>query len=339
VERGDRGLDLIGTGRAVAHRLVDQREAFGDQGRVPARAILIVEQDRVAVGIEARVRACVLEEHERGEAHDLGLTGEQAEQEPGQADRFLAQLGAIAIAARVTLVEDQVDHRGDDAESLGAFDRARGLERNIGVRDAGLGARDALLHRSLADEECACDLLHRQARDDPQRERDLLGRGQLGVTADEQQAEDVVAIVRAIEPLGERVGGIERAELVFTWQRGLLAAAARGIDRDVAADEDQPRRRVARWTVLRPRFERAQARVLIRLLGEIEVAEVANQRAERLGTRRRQRGVDPGEVGHARSPGRNTLSGRSSNAPAEPLAFARSLATAIASSSAAHSTM
>ena len=44
----------------------------------------------------------------------------------------------------------------------------------LACRDAALGAGDALLHGGLADEEGARDLLHRQPRDDAQRERDLL---------------------------------------------------------------------------------------------------------------------------------------------------------------------
>jgi hypothetical protein len=49
----------------------------------------------------------------------------------------------------------------------------------------------------------ARDLFHRQARDDAQRQRDLLGRRQIGVAADEQQPQDVVAIMRAVEPFGD----------------------------------------------------------------------------------------------------------------------------------------
>ena len=43
-----------------------------------------------------------------------------------------------------------------------------------------------------------------QAGDDAQRQRDLLGRRQVRMAADEQEAQDVVAVMRAVEPLGER---------------------------------------------------------------------------------------------------------------------------------------
>ena len=60
-----------------------------------------------------------------------------------------ADLGGVA-ARRIALVEDQIDHRGDRGEPLAALHRARRLERHVGVGDAGLGARDALLHRGFA---------------------------------------------------------------------------------------------------------------------------------------------------------------------------------------------
>ncbi len=68
-------------------------------------------------------------------------------------------------------------------------------------------------------------------------------------------------------------------------QRLLLAVAAHFIDRDIASDHDQPCRRIARRTVLRPALQRTQAGVLEGFLGGIEIAEITQQRADRLGTR------------------------------------------------------
>ena len=41
-----------------------------------------------------------------------------------------------AAARRIALVEHEIDHRGDGGEPLGALDRARRLERNVGLGDA-----------------------------------------------------------------------------------------------------------------------------------------------------------------------------------------------------------
>ena len=119
--------------------------------------------------------------------------------------------------------------------------------------------------------------------------------------------------MRTVEPLGELLlGVIEIGDgLVVLRQRLLLAAAPDLVDRGVAADHDQPRRGIARRAVLRPAFQRAQAGVLEGLLGGVEIAEIAQQRADRLGTRRGQCGIDPGGVGHvATLPASNRPTGR-----------------------------
>ena len=119
------------------------------------------------------------------------------------------------------------------------------------------------------------------------------------MAADEQQPQDVVAIVRAVEPLGKLLlGVVEVGDRVFLGQRLLLLVPPDIVDRDVAADHDQPRRGIARRAVLRPALQRAQAGVLERLLGGVEIAEIAQQCADRLGTRRGQCAIDPGGVGH-----------------------------------------
>ena len=96
---------------------------------------------------------------------------------------------------------------------------------------------------------------HGQAGDDAQRERDLLRRRQVRMAADEEQAQHVVAIMRAVEPLGDRRSRCRsRSEISSSGGSGccLLRACATSSMRDVAADEDQPGRRIARRAVLRP---------------------------------------------------------------------------------------
>ena len=144
------------------------------------------------------------------------------------------------------------------------------------------------------------------------RECDLLRGRQVGMAADEQQPQDIVAVMRAVEPFGQRFLGVaEIGNRGVIGQRRLLAVAPDIVDRDIAADHDQPRRGIARRTVLRPALQRAQAGVLERLLGGVEIAEIAQQRADRLGTRRGQRRIDPGGVGHVgRLPGLSSPTGR-----------------------------
>ena len=160
------------------------------------------------------------------------------------------------------------------------------------------------------------------------------------MAADEQQPENVVAIVRTVEPLGELgLGVVQIRDDRLVGQRFLFAAPPHLVERDVPADQDEPGGGFARRTVLRPVPQRAQACLLKRLLGHVEIAEIAQQRTERLGTRGGQGRIDPGNIGHVvRLPGRKILSGRISNAPAELLARARSRAVSSASSSVEQST-
>ena len=155
-----------------------------------------------------------------------GSAREHAQQQAHQPDASSARARARRRPRRrrrIALVEHQVDHGRHGGEPLGPLGRARRLERHAGVGDARLGAGDALLHRRLAHQEGARDLLDRQAADDAQRQRDLLRGRQLGMAADEQQPQDVVAVVGAVEPLGQlALGVVEVGDRRLVGQRHLL---------------------------------------------------------------------------------------------------------------------
>ena len=132
------------------------------------------------------------------------------------------------------------------------------------------------------------------------------------MTADEQQPEDIVAVVGAVDLLGDsRFGVPEVGQQVFGRQRLLLGLTPDGIDGAVAADEDQPRRGIARRAVLRPVLQRAQTGLLEGFFRRVEIAEIAQQGTHRLRARGCQRGIDPGRVGHWEpDPGLNKAIGR-----------------------------
>ena len=131
------------------------------------------------------------------------------------------------------------------------------------------------------------------------------------MAAHEEQPEEVVAVVRLVELLGE--GSLRVAQVgkrLFSRQLALPIAPPNTIERGVAPDQDEPRHGVPRRAVLRPALERAQARLLERLLGQVQVPEMAEQRAHRLGTRAPEGHVDPGEGAHGRgASGRSRRSG------------------------------
>ena len=119
-----------------------------------------------------------------------------------------------------------------------------------------------------------------------------------------------------------------RAELI-----GLLAqppAAAQPVDRPVARGRRDPRPGVGGHAAVRPGLERGDERVLDGLLGEVEVAEDADQRRDRPALLLAEQAVDdlvrwsgrrrqsaPTAVGHApaRPPRRSRRSGRTSIEP------------------------
>ena len=149
----------------------------------------------------------MLQQQQRRQPHDLAFGREQLQQQPRQPDRLLAERQPdmrLAAACRIAFVEEEIDHRRDDAEARRPLRRIRRLVGHRGRGDAPLGARDALLHRAFRGEEGAGDLPDRQAGHDAQRQRDLLVGGKLGVAADEQQPEHVVGVVLVVEALGHR---------------------------------------------------------------------------------------------------------------------------------------
>lgn len=121
--------------------------------------------------------------------------------------------------------------------------------------------------------------------------------GQVGVAADEQQAQYVVAVVRGVDAVGDPLLCVVQIGEFLLWrQLGLARALAHAVQRGVAPHHDQPGGGVSRRAVLGPVAEGAQAGVLEGLLRRIQVAEVAQQRPNGLGPRGGNRRVDPGQV-------------------------------------------
>ena len=77
VQRGDGRLELVRAGPTHAQRPLDEGRALGDPLRVPARPILVLEQDEVAGGVDPRLATGVVQEHQGEQAQRLGLVGHQ----------------------------------------------------------------------------------------------------------------------------------------------------------------------------------------------------------------------------------------------------------------------
>ena len=81
-------LGLVGPGPVAAQALADDRLALGDKRPVPARPVLVGQQDQVAVWRRAAGPAGLCQQHQREEALDLQLLGHQLAQHPRQPDRL-----------------------------------------------------------------------------------------------------------------------------------------------------------------------------------------------------------------------------------------------------------
>ena len=179
-------------------------------------AVLAVERDDPAPGIEPRRQARVVKNHQREQPARLGLLRGQREL-AGEPDRLAGQVdpgGRARMPGRV----DEVEHAQHDGEVAGLVQAA--------PTHGALGAADPLRHRRLGDVEGVGDLLGGEAADGTQGQRHLRRGREVGVTATEEQEERVVALLR---------GGRSRLR-----ELGLLAALPGGL---AAAGVDEPPRR------------------------------------------------------------------------------------------------
>ncbi len=72
MQRGDRRLGLELAEAVLRESRLQDRDALGDQRRVPPAAVLLGERDEAAVRAGARGAAGVVQQHERQQAGDLG---------------------------------------------------------------------------------------------------------------------------------------------------------------------------------------------------------------------------------------------------------------------------
>ena len=251
---------------------------------VPLPAILLVEEHELPARTGAGVAPRVLEEHEREQAGDLRLVRHQRAEDACQPDRLGAELPPherLARGRRVALVEDEIQRGEHGAEPVRQLVVGRHDVRDARVADLPLGAHQPLLHRRLRREEGVRDLRRAQAAEGSERERDpRLGR-ERRMTAGEDQAQPVVrdgAVVHLVH-LVLLVRRRERLELLHLVLEP--ASPAEAVDRLVPRGGRDPRGRVARQATARPDLEGDEEGVLHRLLGEVEVAEHADERRDR----------------------------------------------------------
>src|SRR6267143_321048 len=157
----------------------------------------------------------------------------------------------------IALIEHEIDDVQHARQALGKIAALGDIVRNARVADLRLRPHDALRQRRGGGEK---------------RRRDLLLRIQGGVAAGEDEAQPVVGD-------GVILGFCKLLRHVYLIA-DLATALAHPVDRLESARRNQPRARVRRCPFDRPALERRRERILKRLLGEIEVAEQADQGGE-----------------------------------------------------------
>ncbi len=270
MQRGDRRLDRVLAATAEREGTVQRRPSLLDLALVPERAVLLGQQHHGAVG-EAGLAAAVVQLHQRQQGVDLGLVGHQFDQRPPQPDR----LGGELVATAVALVEDQVDDRQHRLQPLGQEVVGGDPEGDPGVPDLSFRPHQALRHRRLRDEEGAGDLGGAEAAQGPQRQRHLGLGPERRVAAGEDELQALVGEARVFALFVHGVRHLQQSGL-----RGQRAVAADAVDREVAAGRDQPGARVGGLALARPALGGDGEGGLGGFLGEVDVAEEADQGGE-----------------------------------------------------------
>jgi hypothetical protein len=148
-------------------------------------------------------------------------------------------------------------------------------EWDPGRLDLALGADQALGHGRLGNEEGASDLLGAQPTQRTQCERDLRIEVECGVAAREDELEPLVWNCRLVQFILSGFLHVEQARL-----HGERLIATDAVDCPVAPGCDQPGPRVGGRPVAGPPLGGDRERFLGGFLGEVEVAEEADQGGE-----------------------------------------------------------
>ena len=109
--------------------------------------------------------------------------------------------------------------------------------------------------------------------------------------------------MRIVEPVRDvGLGVAEIGDVLVRRQRRVAPAATRIVEPGIAPDQNKPGDGIARRPIDRPILQRAQTGFLKRLFGPVEIAKVANERADRLRARRSLQRIIPGDIGHEALP-------------------------------------
>ncbi len=156
------------------------------------------------------------QDHQRQQAHDLGLVRHELGQQPAQADGLGAEVAPVqpvARAGRGALVEDEVHDGQDGADPVREIGLVGQAVGDPGVADLPLGPDQTLGHGGLRHQEGPPDLRGGEPAQESQGQCHLGGRGQGGMAAREDQSQSFVSHGPLLRRFRCFVAGLEESGL------------------------------------------------------------------------------------------------------------------------------
>ena len=280
VQGRDGGLDGVGREGAGAQGVVHHRQGFADAVVVPSGAVLVLEPDQLAVAVDARRGARVMQQQERQQGPRRLIVGQQRAHQPGHANGLVAQLAAhqaVSTRGAVAFIEDQIDRAQYAGQALGKRIARRHRVGDARAVDLALGPHQPLLQGGPLHQKGPRHLVAREPTDGVQRERDLGVRGQRGVAAGEDQPQHVVGDFVWLESGRPRAVGLG-CELRCLVTPPRLAPIA--IDGAVSGHAAQPSQGLVGDALLGPQREGLGEDLLGHVFGCFEAAEDSHQRRQ-----------------------------------------------------------
>ena len=247
-----------------------------DEPLVPARPILILEQHQIPGRVDAGGQPCALQRHQRDERVHARRCDRRRCHEAPEPQRLETEILPDQILAGlrpVPLVEHEVEDFEHRVEPCGHLAGGRHVERQPLIANLPLRAHEPLRDRRLVGEERSRDLAHAEAADGLQAERHARVARQRRMTAHDDHAQLVVPQLFFRVRFGRGACGRSRQlrdDRVSFVAESLVAADR--VDGDVVRDAEEPPGGIVRRALVRPRLERADHRLLHRLLGERDVS-------------------------------------------------------------------
>jgi hypothetical protein len=273
-------LQRVGSAATGSKCARDECGAFADQLAIPERAILIGEQNDLARRRCTRRAPGFVQQHQRQQADGFGLR-QQGDKQSAKADRLRGEVDArerFARRRRIAFVEHEIDHAQHAVEALGQLIGIGHLVRNARVANLGLRAHDTLRKRWRSAQKSLGDLLGRQSAHFAQRQRHLrVGRERRMATREDQPQ---AIVFDALVGAERRIVGNRFDHLGHVLDRVEARAPADSVDCLEASRGHEPGAGIRRHAFARPLLQSRAECVVQRFLGNVEVAEQADERRE-----------------------------------------------------------